>query len=249
MCVTETNKLQQAIHSSWQSKGKSIFLLAIQDNNYFKLQIESWKENNTMKTYWQRISQTIFRNIVLVGNMSNMNVKGNSLWCWVRIVETKFVHPTSWGFKLKLIPRCSLWSVHRITTRRCHLIKIQPLGIFSSSKSLFERIGAANADKKHAITKIKDVEKTKFLEEEGKIDNPSWSIYRKRVACLQMLGDPSQPTSSKKQISKLPSKDIKSRTICSLNSNLANTLCNTQVPTNTKREKTEVIVPKLQSRE
>lgn len=101
--------------------------------------IENWNENNITKTYWQSFSQTIFGNIVLIGNMTNMYVKRNSLWRWVRIVKTKFVHSASWGFKLKLITRCSLRSVHCIIPRRCHLHKIPTSAFFHHWKSLLAR--------------------------------------------------------------------------------------------------------------
>ena len=40
---------------------------------------------------------------MLVGDMTNMNVEGDSLRSRVRVVETKLVHPTSRCLKLKLV--------------------------------------------------------------------------------------------------------------------------------------------------
>lgn len=69
----------------------------------------------------QRLEDTIFCKVMLIGNMTNMYVERNSLWCWIRIVEAEFVHPTPRSLKLKFITRCSLQSVYCIARWRCHL--------------------------------------------------------------------------------------------------------------------------------
>ena len=90
--------------------------------------------NNKMqkKGKWNRVresSQTIFSKVVLIGYMTDMYVERNRLWCWIRIVETEFVHSTSRSLKLKLVSRCSLYILHRVPTRRFYLRKNQPCNV------------------------------------------------------------------------------------------------------------------------
>jgi hypothetical protein len=51
---------------------------------------------------------TIFRQIVLIGYVPNMNVERNRFRCPVRIMKAELVHSTPWSFKLKFVTRLSL---------------------------------------------------------------------------------------------------------------------------------------------
>lgn len=59
---------------------------------------------------------TIFRQIVLIGYVPNMNVERNSFRCPIWIMEAKLVHSTPWSFELKFVTRLSLHRIYSVTT-------------------------------------------------------------------------------------------------------------------------------------
>lgn len=59
---------------------------------------------------------TIFRQIVLIGYVPNMNVERNSFRCSIWVMEAELVHATPRSFKLKFVARFSLQCVHSVAT-------------------------------------------------------------------------------------------------------------------------------------